>query len=96
MGTTVGDPVLELDYPLAFVQAMSRNFGARSKPFSYVHLGGKYISQNQTDPLWFMQAGRRVKVRISPSPLLPHDRTTTCCCTALSLTFRTHVAQTDF
>ena len=40
IGTTVGEKVLEIDYPLAFGDAFSKTIPEHKKTFRYVHLSG--------------------------------------------------------
>jgi hypothetical protein len=44
MGTTVGDKVLEVDYPLAFGSGFSKTL---EKKFRYIHLSGATTERNQ-------------------------------------------------
>lgn len=68
MGSKREAPVnVEIDYPFAFVKAISQTLSTRTKSFHYVHLGGKYISEDQTKSLLIMQEGRRNKVSFPSS-----------------------------
>jgi hypothetical protein len=58
MGTTVGDKVLEVDYPLAFGNAFSKTL---EKKFRYIHLSGATTERNQEKPLWFKGEMRKMK-----------------------------------
>jgi hypothetical protein len=60
MGTTGGDRVLEVDYPLAFGNAVSKTL---EKKFRYIHLSGATTERNQDKPLWFKGEMRKMKVR---------------------------------
>lgn len=60
MGTTGGDRVLEVDYPLSFGNAFSKTL---EKKFRYIHLSGATTERNQEKPLWFKGEMRKMKVR---------------------------------
>jgi hypothetical protein len=60
MGTTVGDKVLEVDYPLAFGNGFSKTL---EKKFRYIHLSGATTERNQEKPLWFKGEMRKTKAR---------------------------------
>lgn len=64
MGTTAGDRALEVDYPLAFGDALSKTL---EKKFRYIHLSGATTERNQEKPLWFKGEMRKIKVRKSLS-----------------------------
>ncbi|KAL3418193.1 hypothetical protein PVAG01_09908 [Phlyctema vagabunda] len=67
MGTTAAEPVLEIEYPMAFADAALRTFAqhersdAENKRFRYVHLSGKYAERDQEKSLWFLSEGRKFK-----------------------------------
>jgi hypothetical protein len=67
MGTTAGDKILEIDYPLAFGNAVSTNL---EKTFRYVHLSGATTERDQEKPLWFKAEMRKMKVRNGAEVLL--------------------------
>ena len=60
MGTTIGDKVLEVGYPLAFGNAFSKTL---EKKFRYIHLSGATTERNQEKPLWFKGETRKTKAR---------------------------------
>ncbi|RDL41825.1 Uncharacterized protein BP5553_01804 [Venustampulla echinocandica] len=61
MGTTAGDKALEIDYPLAFGNAMSKTLPESKKKFRHVHLSGALTERNQERSLWFLGNMRKVK-----------------------------------
>ena len=63
IGTYTGDTVVEIDYPLAFANAVASRIRVQKKRFRYVHLGGGLTESDQEKPLWFYQTARRVRVR---------------------------------
>jgi hypothetical protein len=69
MGTYTGMVTADLEYPMAFIEAMGRVLEAkppRSK-FKFVQLGGKFVRPNQDEKLWFLEKPRKIKVNPSPS-----------------------------
>ena len=58
-GTTIE---AEVDFPKAFIEAMTQNWSIRDKPFRYIHCSGVLAEKDQTKSLWFLQDGRRAKV----------------------------------
>ncbi|PMD48414.1 hypothetical protein L207DRAFT_627146 [Hyaloscypha variabilis F] len=58
MGTTAGDKVLEVDYPLAFGNAFSPT---PKKKFRYIYLSGATTERDQEKPLWFKADMRKMK-----------------------------------
>ncbi len=62
MGTYSGDSVVEIDYPLAFANAVAKTIPAHKKKFRYVHLGGAFTESDQERRLWFLPTARRVRV----------------------------------
>jgi len=74
MGTTAGSKVLEVDYPLAFGNAMRAVLQKEkeNKKFRYTHLSGAVTERDQSKDLWFKSEMRKLKIPF-PSPLLlPH------------------------
>lgn len=69
MGTNSGSITADLEYPLAFAEGMAKVLEKQpSRPrFRYVHLSGKFVRQNQEEPLWFLEEARKIKVRSYPS-----------------------------
>ncbi|MCJ1280516.1 hypothetical protein MMC21_008345 [Puttea exsequens] len=61
IGTYTGDTVVEIDYPLAFANAVASRIRVQKKRFRYVHLGGGLTESDQEKPLWFYQTARRVR-----------------------------------
>ncbi|KAH7323710.1 hypothetical protein BKA65DRAFT_73476 [Rhexocercosporidium sp. MPI-PUGE-AT-0058] len=61
MGTTAGDKVLEIDYPLAFAKAITSTFPQSRTKFRYIHLSGGLSVRDQDKPLWFKGDLRRLK-----------------------------------
>ena len=65
IGTYTWDPVVELEYPEAFQEALLKVLDGK-KTFTYVYLGGAYTEPDQKKTLWFYSEGRRVRVRPGP------------------------------
>jgi hypothetical protein len=63
MGSTVGNPVLEIDYLLAFAKAFAKTLPAHKKKFRYLYVSGAVVETDQEKPLWFFRDARRVRVR---------------------------------
>lgn len=61
IGTYNSDPVVELEYPEAFQQALLKVLDVKNK-FTYVYLGGVMTEPDQEKTLWFFK-GRHVRVR---------------------------------
>ncbi|MCJ1374559.1 hypothetical protein MMC20_005791 [Loxospora ochrophaea] len=61
MGTFSGDRVVEIDYPLAFANAMAKIIPAHKKKFRYVYLGGALTEPDQEKRLWYLQTARRFR-----------------------------------
>ena len=59
-----GSYEVELDYPLAFARTMLAMRQSATDTFRYVHLSGILAEKDQNKSLWFLQEGRRVKVRL--------------------------------
>lgn len=70
IGTYNWDPIVELEYPMAFQTALLKLLDSTSniKPFRYVYLGGAFTEQNQDRALWFFAKGRHI--RVSPCPVV--------------------------
>ncbi|KAK5079872.1 hypothetical protein LTR70_002217 [Exophiala xenobiotica] len=68
---------VELEYPLAFANAM-RPLAEKNRSFSYMHVSGVLAEKDQVKPLWFLQEGRRAKglaeIRLRE---FAHDKTST-------------------
>lgn len=60
IGTYNWDPVVELEYPEAFQQALSKVLDGK-KTFRYVYLGGAFTETDQEKTLWFLTEGRRMR-----------------------------------
>ncbi|KAL9091039.1 MAG: hypothetical protein Q9159_001665 [Coniocarpon cinnabarinum] len=66
IGTNYGDERIDVDFPLAFLNAIKRFRTPASLPFRYVQLGGAFTEPpppKSEDPraLWFFANGRRVR-----------------------------------
>lgn len=61
MGTYNWDPVVELEYPEAFQQALLKVLDG-TKTFRYVYLGGAFTETDQEKSLWFLAKGRHIRV----------------------------------
>ncbi|KAJ9658153.1 hypothetical protein H2198_003858 [Neophaeococcomyces mojaviensis] len=61
LGGSSSSPNVEIDFPMAFTQAMTRSWSQRLKPFRYVHCSGILAEKDQTKRLYFLQEGRRAK-----------------------------------
>lgn len=59
-----GSYEVELDYPIAFARTVRAMRRSATEPFRYMHLSGILAEKDQNKPLWFLQEGRRVKVRL--------------------------------
>jgi hypothetical protein len=62
MTTTAGDPILELQYPQAFANAISPTLAESGKRFRYLHLTGATVERDQTRTLWLKSDVRKIKV----------------------------------
>jgi hypothetical protein len=65
LGTRVdNDRGPNLEYPLAFLDAFIKVLEPRNgkEPFRYIHLSGKFVVQDQSKPLWLLEAPRKIKV----------------------------------
>ncbi|KAF4625828.1 hypothetical protein G7Y89_g12334 [Cudoniella acicularis] len=60
IGTYNWDPVVELEYPEAFQEALLKVVDVK-KTFTYVYLGGAFTEPDQEKTLWFYSEGRRVR-----------------------------------
>jgi len=60
---------VEIDYPVAFADAIRPMLARNQQPFRYMHVSGVMAEKDQEKPLWFLQDGRRAKVRTSPLPI---------------------------
>ena len=63
MTTTAGDPVLELEYPRAFADAIAPHIAICVKRFRYLHLSGAMVERDQKKSLWMKANVRKIKVR---------------------------------
>ncbi|KZM28514.1 hypothetical protein ST47_g385 [Ascochyta rabiei] len=71
MTTTAGDPVLEIDYPRAFANAITPSLANHGKPFRYLHLSGGLVERDQKKFLWMKGSVRKTKAcTIGPEPSL--------------------------
>jgi hypothetical protein len=61
IGTYNWDPVVELEYPEGFQNALLKVLDNK-RTFSYVYLGGAFTEPDQEKTLWFYSQGRRVRV----------------------------------
>lgn len=61
IGTYNWDPVVELEYPAAFQEALPKVLDGK-KTFRYIYLGGAFTEPDQEKNLWFFAKGRRVRV----------------------------------
>ncbi|UPX15576.1 uncharacterized protein EKO05_0006020 [Ascochyta rabiei] len=61
MTTTAGDPVLEIDYPRAFANAITPSLANHGKPFRYLHLSGGLVERDQKKFLWMKGSVRKTK-----------------------------------
>ena len=71
MGTFSGDRVVEIDYPLAFANAMAKIIPAHKKKFRYVYLGGALTEPDQEKRLWYLQTARRFRVSLQQRGYFP-------------------------
>jgi hypothetical protein len=62
MTTTAGDPVLELQYPKAFAEAIMPTLPKVGKRFRYLHLTGAMVERDQARSLWLKSDVRKIKV----------------------------------
>jgi hypothetical protein len=62
MTTTTGDPVLELQYPKAFADAIAPTLAKNAKHFRYIHLTGATVERDQAKALWLRSDVRKIKV----------------------------------
>lgn len=62
MTTTAGDPVLELEYPKAFADAILPSLVKRGRRFRYLHLSGALVERDQKKSLWMKANVRKIKV----------------------------------
>jgi len=60
IGTYSWDPVVELEYPEAFQNALVKL--DLKKTFRYVYLGGAFTETDQERKLWFLAGARHVRV----------------------------------
>ncbi|RDL39691.1 Uncharacterized protein BP5553_04031 [Venustampulla echinocandica] len=60
MGTYNWDPVVELEYPEAFQEALLKVLDVKNT-FTYVYLGGAFTESDQEKNLWFYSKGRRMR-----------------------------------
>jgi hypothetical protein len=70
MGTTAGDRMLEIEYPLAFGRAFEQVLREQKKRFRYVHLSGATTERDQSKALYFKSEMRKIKVLPFPFLLL--------------------------
>lgn len=61
MGTTEGRKDIEIDYPLAFCNAIAPAVARQGKPFRYIHTSGRLAEHDQEKCLLFLSEGRRIK-----------------------------------
>jgi hypothetical protein len=71
LGTSNSNRGPNLEYPLAFLDAFVKVLEPRNgkSPFRYIHLSGKFVVQDQSQPLWFLEAPRKIKVFCSQHDL---------------------------
>jgi hypothetical protein len=62
MTTTAGDPVLELQYPKAFAEAIMPTLPKVGKRFRYLHITGGIVERDQARSLWVKSDVRKTKV----------------------------------
>lgn len=64
MGSYNGSVTVDLEYGLAFIEAMGKVLEANLPitPFRYVQLSGKFVRQDQDAKLWFLEYPRKLKV----------------------------------
>ncbi|KIN02328.1 hypothetical protein OIDMADRAFT_53837 [Oidiodendron maius Zn] len=60
IGTYNSDPVVELEYPEAFQEALLKVLDVK-RNFIYVYLGGAFTEQDQEKTLWFLPGARRLR-----------------------------------
>jgi hypothetical protein len=77
MTTTAGDPVLELEYPRAFADAIAPSIASGGKRFRYLHLSGAMVERDQKKPLWMKANVRKIKVCVTEILLGPIATTCT-------------------
>lgn len=80
MGTSNDNVAVNLDYPVAFLEAFERLLvkSPERPPFRYVLLGGMFVTQDQDASLWFLEKTRKQKVSYAglisaPSLLTPRS-----------------------
>jgi hypothetical protein len=61
LGTTEGRQDIEIDYPLAFCNAIAPSVARQKKLFRHVHTSGRLAERDQERWLLFLSAGRRIK-----------------------------------
>lgn len=76
MGSYKGSVTVDLEYGLAFIEAMGRVLEAQppAAPFRYVQLSGMFVRQDQDARLWFLSYPRKLKVCLVPQRDTPSDR----------------------
>jgi hypothetical protein len=62
MTTTAGDPLLELEYPRAFAEAIMSTMVEDKNKFRYLHLSGGMVERDQSRALWIKSSMRKIKV----------------------------------
>ncbi|MCJ1392868.1 hypothetical protein MMC18_005740 [Xylographa bjoerkii] len=60
IGTSDGNHLVRIDYPLAFATALARIRAKQTTALRFVHLSGAVSEVDQSKPLWYMQEARRV------------------------------------
>lgn len=88
IGTYNWDPVVEIEYPEAFQEALLKVLDVK-KTFRYIYLGGAFIEPDQEKSLWFFAKGRHVRV-------CPYNTSILCGITVLYADFSQGLAQTNF
>jgi hypothetical protein len=61
MGTTEARQDIEIDYPLAFCNAIAPVVARQGKTFRYIHTSGRLAERDQERCLLFLSEGRRIK-----------------------------------
>ncbi|KAE9364074.1 hypothetical protein N431DRAFT_432169 [Stipitochalara longipes BDJ] len=61
LGTTEARQDIEIDYPLAFCNAIAPAVARQGKTFRYIHTSGRLAERDQGKCLLFLSEGRRIK-----------------------------------
>jgi hypothetical protein len=71
MGSYDGNVLVDYDYPVAFQESFVRvvleQNASPPRPFRFVLLSGKFVTQDQDKSLCFLDQPRKLKVRLLPA-----------------------------